>query len=264
MKIKNLFEEELPYSLHYENAGSSLLFWKRKGGDLSGSPKELVGEFHAAYCVLESLNGGPKTVFGDFSVHHNRLESLEGGPEMVTKDYICSNNSQLKSLKGAPDSSDIFSCDFCSSLESIEGAPQKVHSVFGASHCALTSMKGSPKFVGSANLSNNKLTNFEGAPNTIHGDLLVTSNLITSLIGISDNIKTLNGTLDVSRNDIVEGGLELLLIDGLQGVKCDGGANENFLRFLKIINRELRNGNKDIYTTQNELIEAGLERFAQI
>jgi hypothetical protein len=164
------------------------------------------------------------------------LTSLKGAPSEVGGKFSCSNNN-LTSLKGAP--SEVGGKFYCSdnSLTSLEGSPSKVGGNFYCSHNNLTSLKGAPSEVG--------------------GGFSCANNNLTSLEGIHLQISSIAHTGDFSNNPIKSHVLGLLLIDGLQKISLDNTKVE------KIINKYLK-GSRDVMDCQNELMDAGLDKYAQL
>ena len=109
--------------------------------------------------------------------------------------------------------------------------------------------------IGRFNCSNLYLTSLEGAPSSVGGSFSCYSNRLTSLHNIHKQIKYIGSFADLSYNPITSHVLGLLLIDGLKDVDNK--------KVERIINIHLKNG-RDIFACQEELIEAGLEEYAQL
>lgn len=196
--------------------------------------------------------------FGDFDCSNRQLTSLEGAPEKVSGSFYC-NGNMLTSLEGAPKEVDgSFNC--CDTkLTSLKGAPQKVDRNFYCSDNYLTSLKGAPKEVGGYfYCRSSKLTSLEGAPKEIGGYFDCDGNRLTSLQGIHEIITKINGAFYVTHNPIKSHVLGLLLIDGCIKVSIDND------KVSAIINKYLGKGKDGVLAAQEELIEAGLEEFAQL
>ena len=164
-----------------------------------------------------------------------QLTSLEGAPQYVTGDFSCKRNY----------------------LETLKGAPQHVGGKFWCQYNYLTSLEGAPMNVGGEFLCmGNRITSLEGAPKHIGGWFWCNDNYLTSLEGIHEQILEINGFAMFHRNPIKSHVLGLLLIKRLKSVEFDNKQLE------KIINKYLPLG--DVMECQNELIDAGLEEFAQI
>ncbi len=122
-----------------------------------------------------------------------------------------------------------------------------------------------------ANYSSNRLESIKNIPACVLGHLLIYDNKITSLVGIRNEIDYC-GNIDLSFNPITDGGLGLLLIDNLENVHYKVGNASKYrhvfpedLKFdlaLSIIRKYLPLKVKGLLACQQELIDAGLERFA--
>lgn len=124
----------------------------------------------------------------------------------------------------------------------------------------LTSLKGSPTKCKAFYCDENELTALEFAPSTIMGNFDFDNNYITSLIGINDIISEIHGEFHCEGyKQISSGGLGLLLIKNLQDIVLTFKDQEA----QDIINKYLGRPD-DIFECQNELIEAGLEEYAQL
>ena len=180
-------------------------------------------------------DGSKLKVVGDFSCPNNKLTSLDGGPSFVSESLFVSHNA-LTSLKGSPSFiGRNLSCND-NKLTSLEGAPS---SVGGSLFC-----------------NNNELTSIEGAPSQIGGYFYCRNNKLTSLSNIHKYIKEVNGYINFEDNPIKSSVLGLVKINGLTNVMFDDKKLE------KIMNKYLPLG--DIFDCQEELIEAGLEEFAEL
>ena len=151
----------------------------------------------------------------------------------------------------------IFDC-FDSELTSLEGAPSHVGGDFYCSRNKLTSLDGAPSHVGSFYCSYNKLTSLEGAPSHLDGDFYCYNNKLTSLKDVHKHIAEMKGALYASDNPIKSHVLGLLLIKGVTEVILDNA------QVAKILNRHLGEGRAGMLMAQEDLIEAGLEEFAQL
>jgi hypothetical protein len=194
---------------------------------------------------------------GNFSCSSNSLTSLEGSPSEVSGYFYCTRNS-LTSLVGAP--SDVSGGFYClnNKLTSLEGAPSKVGGNFYCDYNKLISLEGAPSKVGgNFSCDNNKLTSLEGAPSKVGGYFSFVHSKLTSLEGIHLRIKHIGGQANFERNPIKSHVLGLLLIDGLKKISLDNTEVE------KIINKYLR-GDRDVFECQNELMDAGLDEYAQL
>jgi hypothetical protein len=143
-------------------------------------------------------------------------------------------------------------------LTSLRGSPNFVAGSFVCRNNYLTSLKGGPEeVVYNYDCSKNKLTSLEGAPKIIGGYFYCAFNSLTSLEGIHLKISRIDGYANFKKNPIKSHVLGLLLIDGLHKVWFD---NENL---DEIINKYLK-GSRDVFECQNELMDAGLDEYAQL
>ena len=151
MKFDALFQDLLEATqksskgeLPYKSDADGDLVWTRRGGNLEGAPKEVMGGFYCANNQLVSLEGAPKTVGGSFVCFANHLKDLKGAPEKVGRDFSCNDNF-IESLEGAP--KEVGRDFFCSGnlLQNLEGAPEVIRGrVFACTRNPLTSLRGIP------------------------------------------------------------------------------------------------------------------------
>ena len=174
---------------------------------------------------------------GDFDCSNNELTSLEGALSHVSGNFDCSLN-HLTSLKGAP--SHVGGGFYCrgNGLTSLEGAPSHVG---GGFYC-----------------SSNELTSLKGAPSHVGGGFYCYNNKLTSLKDVHKHITEIKGIFYAIRNPIKSHVLGLLLIKGVTEVHLDNK------QVAEILNRHLGKGRAGMLMAQEELIEAGLEEFAQL
>ena len=123
----------------------------------------------------------------------------------------------------------------------------------------LISLKGSPREVhGDFYCSHNQLTSLEGAPLKIGGGFRCPFNDIISLKGIGkDYLKEIHGTINLNWCPIKSHMLGLLKVKGLINIKF----NQN-RKVEEILNKHLKS--RDLLACQEELIENGLEQYAQL
>ena len=154
--------------------------------------------------------------------------------------------------------SELFEAKERSVLSVMGKQPEHYPGNFFCSRKNLTSLKGAPSSVGGDfDCYNNKLTSLEGGPSFIGGNFYCYKNNLTSLHNIYKQIKHIGGFANFTYNPIKSHVLGLLLIEGLTSVRFDN------LEVTNIINRHL-SGDRDVFACQEELIEAGLEDFAQL
>lgn len=145
---------------------------------------------------------------------------------------------------------------------------EEVTGNFICSRNSLVSLAGCPRrVVRHFDCSMNNLDTLDYCPEEVGANFICKDNDITSLIGISDKIKTLGFILlapvrfYITFEKIKTGGLGLLLIDKLniiedENSKIDYGP-------AGIINKYLGHPDR-IFECQEELIEAGFEEYAQL
>ena len=174
-------------------------------------------------------------------------------------DFNCSD-TRLTSLKGAPSHVDgYFNCSV-NKLTSLAGAPSHVGDDFSCSHNELTSLEGAPSHVGGSFLcTNNELTSLEGAPSHVGGSFdCSNNNKIASLKDVHKHVTEIKGEFYAFNNPIESHVLGLILIKGLTKIQLKNK------QVAKILNRHLGKGRVGMLMAQEELIEAGLEEFAQL
>ena len=154
---------------------------------------------------------------------------------------------------------------FCANnrLTSIEGAPSHVDGYFNCASNELTSLEGAPSRVdGNFDCAYNKLTSLEGAPSHVGGDFYCHNNKLTSLKDVHKHVTEIKGEFYAFKNPINSHVLGLLLIKGVTGVHLDNKQVEE--KVEEILNSYLGKGRVGMLMAQEELIEAGLEEFAQL
>jgi len=150
---------------------------------------------------------------------------------------------------------------FCANnrLTSIEGAPSHVDGYFNCASNELTSLEGAPSRVdGNFDCAYNKLTSLEGAPSHVNGNFDCAYNELASLKDVHKHIAEIKGIFYALDNPINSHVLGLLLIKGVTKVRLDNKQVE------EILNRHFGKGRAGMLMAQEELIEAGLEEFAQL
>ncbi len=105
--------------------------------------------------------------------------------------------------------------------------------------------------------SRNLLPSLVGAPSTVGGGFNCNRNRLTSLVGVHKILKQIGGGLYIWRNEIMTGGIGLVLVEGLTKIDADQPA-------LRIINKYLGQGMKGVLRCQEELHDAGFEEYAKI
>ena len=102
------------------------------------------------------------------------------------------------------------------------------------------------------------LTSLAGSPKIIGGGLYVDNNLLASLKDVHNHITEIKGEFCALDNPIKSHVLGLLLIKGVTEVRLDKTEVQD------ILNRHLGKGRAGMLMAQEELIEAGFEKFAQL
>ena len=144
-------------------------------------------------------------------------------------------------------------------LTSLEGSPRRVGGNFNCPGNRLVNLKGGPDRVArDFNCMSNKLTSLEGAPSYVGHDFYALDNKLKSLKDIHKHISELHGDFHGYSNPLKSNVLGLLLIKGLKRVLLDNMQVQN------ILNKHLGKGRVGMLQAQEELIEAGLEEFAQL
>lgn len=105
------------------------------------------------------------------------------------------------------------------------------------------------------------VTSLEFMPkyNCESGDWCQLPSRLTSLVGIADRITTAGKSLFVETHGIKEGGIGILLIDGIQEIK--GVAGRPVSKPFEIISKYLSQPDS-IFECQTELIDAGFAEYA--
>jgi hypothetical protein len=130
---------------------------------------------------------------------------------------------------------------------------------FHTDHHVMSTFEGIPKNItGSLLIYDQLLSDFKHAPEVIQGNLVLHGNMFRSLRDIHKHVHTMRGFLSLVGNKIDSHVLGLLLIDGLTKVILQNTQVED------ILNRRLGKGRIGMLQAQEELIEAGLEEFAQL
>lgn len=163
---------------------------------------------------------------GFFCSHKRNLVSLEGAPKKVTGNFECIANPNLVSLKGAPE----------------EVGRTWPAGKFDCSH-------------------NPNLASLEGAPKIIGANFICSNNpKITSLKSIHKQVTSMGGIFYAHNTQIKSHVLGLLLIKGCIGVQLDNKEVQ------AILNKYLPNtrGNKAVIECQSDLLDAGLDDFAEL
>ena len=250
---------------------------------------EVYGNFIVNSSKLTNLEFAPVYVKDSFHVSDSELTSLEGGPKVVNLTYNCSRN-KLTNFKGAPRTCAVIEATE-NLITSLVGLPSTLGTMkrtgyLDVSNNSLTDLNHCPlMYNGKFKCKLNQLTSLDGCPNHLN-QLDVSNNRLTSLKGIHKYFKNGNLTdLNISGNLITSHLLGLLLIPGLQKITCDNaiaintlttramqqnGVSNKTIKIFEDLDAAMciiikhRAVDADIIDCQQELIEAGLKKFAQL
>jgi hypothetical protein len=204
---------------------------------LRGCPREVHGNFYCSNTNIVSLKGCPREIRGDFECRNNLLKSLAGVQPIIYGNFDVQDNL-LESLKGGPvETFGSYIVNNNSRITSLEFGPRKVGGHFYFQNCGVASIDHAPRYVGGI---------FYGPQNNI-----------TSLKGIEKIVDFIGEDLILNDNPIESHVLGVLLIKGVRHVWMD-----RVQEVQEIINQHL--GSRDLLACQEELIDAGLEEFAQL
>lgn len=186
-----------------------------------------------------------------------KLVTAETRNETWNTDFYC-GDEKLTTLVGAPKKViGNFNCEY-NKLTSLEGGPKEVDSMFLCSYNTLTSLKGAPRKVGKDFICvNSKLTSLEGIPSYIGGYFDCSNNRLTSFKDIHKFTTEIHHRFYCEDNPIKSHVLGLLLIPGIKRIVNDD-------KWANILNKYIGQGRKGMLDCQNELIEDGLEEYAQL
>lgn len=105
---------------------------------------------------------------------------------------------------------------------------------------------------------NNFLTSLEGCPKIVKRDFDCNDNKLVSLKDIHKHVHEIGGNIYLEGNQITSHVLGLLKIKRLRAVRMSNNPN-----IEQIINRHLRGG-RNLLACQEEMMDAGLDDFAQL
>ena len=141
-------------------------------------------------------------------------------------------------------------------LTSLEHGPTVAHTYYCHKN-KLTSLRHGPTSVCYFDCSENLIASLDGAPRVIEESFICNFNMLTSLKGIHEQIDYVY-RFSAENNPITSHVLGLMLIDGLKTVTLDNK------KVQEILNRHLGKGRVGMLMAQEELIEAGLDEYAQL
>lgn len=235
MKLSELKKLEENSDNH---ARAMIEFYDIKNATINNGKVDVNGDVDLRYKDFKKFPVKFGHVTGYFWASNNDLlENFEGAPDRVDGDFECYACSKLISTKGGPSivkGNYIIYSNF--KLESLEGCPEEVGKDFKVGSCPiLKSLNHGPKIVG-GNYDCDQdvsLTTLDGLPKQINGYLA-----IRGLFRIKYYLEPIFSVKGVTQTDI--------------------GHPE----VSKIINKYIKSN--DMLNCQDELIEAGLEHFAEI
>jgi hypothetical protein len=209
------------------------------------------------------MNKPVTTAFGNIVVSNRNLISLVDSPNIIHGSYDCSRNKGIRSLASGPkEVTGAYFAHDCS-LTTIVGAPQSIGGSFDIDgNPSLLSLVGGPKEVGGHYSADNcGLSSLEGLPVKIGGFLDLSDNPLTSLKGINQ-LKEMHGDLSLYECPITSHILGVFFINGCGWlIAADAG---DFGKAADIVNRHISKGRSGLLMCTQDLIEAGLDAFAQI
>lgn len=158
------------------------------------------------------------------------------------------------------------------SPSSMENFPHTINGALLIEGQDLTSLKGCPKIInGSLYLRYNKIAKIDDFPTSVDGSIDLSNNQITSLVGIHRYFKNYLGwKIYLGHNPIEEGIIGLLLIQGLNKQKIiwsEGGGyyySHKLKDAVEILNKYWGKGRAGVMECQEEMIDAGLDKFAEL
>ncbi len=216
------------------------------------SQTTMINHFGSIYISDKSISEIPilykdSIINGNFHCGRNDLVTLINSPKIVNEDFDCRDNKSLISLKGSPKNIGVhFNCKG-TNIKTLHSNTTYVGKVFDVSNTPISSLEGAPEWIRTLVLSNNKN--------------------LTNLKDVHKHLKYCNHiTIDSPGCYIESHILGLILVDGLLvinnfGINCMG-----FPEACYIINKylKLEQGKNSLLACQQELIEAGLEQYAQL
>jgi len=184
------------------------------------------GDFDIKRLRLKSLDGCPTDITGVFNASYNIFPDLKGGPRRVAGDYYVSYNPELKSLDGMAET-----------------------------------------VVGGINLSSTRISeeDFKYLPKKIKDLRLSSCENVKNISTLHKHVQEIETAIGLSGVDLTGGLLGLLKIKNLQALQYGFSTDRPLDRALKIVDSYLPTKSDDaIMDCQDELIDAGLEKYARI
>ena len=134
-----------------------------------------------------------KCIQGTYEIDENGFVNVEGNVDLFSENLTSFGNIKFGKISGN------FYC-YYNNLTSLEGSPKYVGGEFYCYSNNLTSLEGSPKEVsGYFDCSYNKLTSLEGSPKYVGGNFLCYDNKLTSLEG---SPKVVGGNFSCHTNNL--------------------------------------------------------------
>ena len=240
---------------------------QRELTSLKGCPGTINGYFICGGNQLNDLQYGPKIVKGDYSCWENHITTLDYLPEIVEGNFDISDNdlskadlSRLNSITIGADLT-LTRCN----LKSLNGVPKKIYGSFECSNNHFKDFTGGPEFVYGNFICYdcNKLESIKGLPKFIKEDLSCYD--CKKLTNFHDIHKYLEHVVrvDLDTASIKSHVLGFVLVKNIKEI-IDIQGKSRCAPWAQIINRYLGKGHQGVMDAQEELIEAGLEEYAQL
>lgn len=185
-------------------------------------------------------------VDGEVRLDQMRMPKLPGPVKFgtVTGDFICSSTG-LTQLNGCPQhvgTSEFggdFMCDY-NEITSLEGGPKTVGGSYSCAGC-------------------DNLDSLQHLAEKIGGSIFAQQlPKLKSLQGIHKIVRQCSGVFDLTGTKLESNVLGLLMIKGLESVKMDNS------QVAEILNKHLKQPDRNAHECQEELIDAGLAAFAKL
>lgn len=185
-------------------------------------------------------------VDGEVRLDNMRMPRLPGPVKFgtVTGDFICSS-SGLTALRGCPEhvgTSEFggdFMCDY-NDITSLEGGPKTCGGSYSCTGC-------------------DHLENLQHMAEKINGSVFAQSlPKVKNLQGIHKIVRHCGGVFDLTGTKLESHVLGLLMIKGLESVKMDN------TQVADILNKHLKQPDRNAHECQEELIDAGFAAFAKL
>jgi hypothetical protein len=157
------------------------------------------------------------------------------------------------------------------SLSSLENGPTQVGGNYIVTGGTFASLAGGPTSVGGdySVMANTALTSIDGVASNIGGMLLFDRcSKLTSLEGIHEKVQSVE-TLTVTDCPIQSNILGVMMIEGLQSFDLDPGSTirgdiaNKMRKAASIVRKHIESEARDPFACMDELIEAGLDEYAQ-